>query len=354
LPEEDSWELTQPPPSRAIKISIKDRLEAFTLITEFDEYSDNVPWTVPQAYSDFLRILNDVAEFIEIYSILDPLRDSTTNTIDVNWWEESGNYTAFLEKLSSYTIVKSITLLAPKIAGPIGFLAAFTFEVFIKGYVKSIIENISISLNNATSQLGTKLVQNALLNGNLSLELQEDANSYVRGGISKSELSSILKEKGLYDLFVNEMSAYQMMVNAGRLQQAQNVSSVDEDGTIYLESGLEPISNEAELFSAKNVVVDGATVTGSLVGKLAWLSGIIRNLAITKSGHLTVIGNSQKTINERIVNHGIIEVAEGILTFAYPQTHSGNYIARTGEMRFIVGFAYLYGRPGSTGRPILF
>ena len=129
------------PPIRKFEVSLPDRLEAFSVVLEFDQFAENVPWSIPQVYSDVLAFVNDAASLIEIYNTLDPLRDSTSSTIETNWWVESQNYIEFLERFNEYLLAKSFTLLAPKILTPGGFLAGFAFQYIVDTFVASILDN---------------------------------------------------------------------------------------------------------------------------------------------------------------------------------------------------------------------
>ena len=278
---------------------------------------------------------NVVSKSVQIAQIATDLYTDYGNGGDLenNYYQASDTYINLLKNLFEVGMVKSFQIIVPPVP-----IIGDVLKIYIEDSLSPLLDSVNIFLDRTNSYLNQRLVMDALISGAFSAETGELANTYVRGGINKTQLDDLLAERGLYERFVLELSSFQQGLPPLASGGVTSEVLIDIQNRIRFRQGVQRLFKDTNSALNADLLLDGATVTGSLGSTLVWISGHVRNLTVESNGSLVIRRNESKTISEGFFrNLGIVDVEEGGLSFSSDQRHTGIFVAQQGTISLSSG-----------------
>jgi hypothetical protein len=296
--------------------------------------SDFIPYAV---LSQAVKVASKSWEFTELITGLYADYGGGFD-LENNYYAASDSYINLIKNIFEFALKDGI-LLSLKLTLPVPGRDAIVFavETILDLTTGVILSSVNQTFESINSYLSRRLVNDAWHSNAFSSDTSFEAGEFMRGAISKAELGRRLNEKNIYQKFEMELSAFQQG-KPPPFNDGVSEILIDQQNRIQFRKGLQRLFEEVQNPSDIVFLLNGATVNGVLASYLSWESGQVKDLEVRANGVLSLKEPLRRDISQGYFrNSGTVDVAEGSLHFSSSQTHTGVYIARTGELRFSGG-----------------
>ncbi|MCP9861360.1 hypothetical protein KBZ33_20280, partial [Cyanobium sp. Cruz-8D1] len=288
-------------------------------------------------FSAFGKFLNTLYEYKDLIGLFYDLQKTIQQ--DKSDWELAASREKFIKDLVSISVGASMGFF-----GPPGILAGLAFGILVDyGITKPLVESITAPLQLFEGYYGKIPVTEALLDGKFDAypAISELAARYISGGdtgLTRDQFNQLLQEQGQYETFLTIISANSNGGTSGLPQYGAGESSMylSIDGKLSLKPGSGNIVEDVSQFAMYELILEGASIKGSLANELTYYYGTIIDLSIELTGIVNIDTRSSTQFLGATNNRGIVNLINGS-TFVISQgsfSNTGILDSRSGNVDF--------------------